>query len=517
MSKKNPLKYHFTQIYGIKSSESDLDFFDANLRYDTTLFIDPFLLKNSPVKSDQVLFDRFGIFFKDAIEKFSKINIEKSLERKIFIRHIDFGEPKQLCLGYTAGSNKGKGPGKEFAKALFNFFVDISLKKIIENESYYPDKRINPAVLGLVSKNIGPDGISDLAISLILDYLISYTQEVCKKYGIKTQTLPTPKFFSFEFMEWVNGKYAELPKNPYTNDSVILVPKRFLRAQDINRDRKITGKLQCLLEMDPDLKIKFADFIQKNVSDITIDEVHVILKENPEVIKDILLRMESENPGQYDFVLDPYKLLAIKKFAELIVKKEKNNIATCQQLLNELKTFLTFFQRKIIYNGHWKDFWEGGKSNLKESSEEAVGRLFHALGLTWFKDYNEVTFCNEVSNGNGFVDFYLIYKECRIVIELKKLSNSQPSGEKKIPAYKHGIMVQLPEYAIQHEAKYAFYLTAQHHKSNKKGEQNHDKRVEEITKLLPDINNFLKDNIENFDSLHYVNIDISPKDSPSKK
>ena len=126
-------------------------------------------------------------------------------------------------------------------------------------------------------------------------------------------------------------------------------------------------------------------------------------------------------------------------------------------------------------------------------------------------------FLNEVSRGDGFVDFFIAYKECNVVIELKKLSNSQPTGKTKEPAYLHGCIKQLPEYAIQHNSKFAVYITIQHQKSIEKGKANHDYRINEIEKTIEQVEKYLKKEIKNFECLHYKNINASPQSPPSKK
>jgi|GEM_PF-1315790 hypothetical protein len=516
----NEFKYHFTQVFDIKIKEKDLDFFDVNLKFDSPLFIDPFLLKNSSNQMEKNLFGRFGLFFKKAIAELRRYDIGNEKEKEYFLDYITFKECKPLYLGFTVESNGGHGPAEHLAENLFNFFIDVSLKKVIEDETLYPSNKLNPMALALVSKNIGPDSISDLSASLILDYLITYTQNICKQYGIGGEiikSLPIPRYFNFDTQEWVEGGYADLPENPYNNQGIILVPKRLLRGYDIYRDRNITSKLQKILEMDPILKLRFADFIDKNVSDIEIEEVHDVLKNNLQLIKKVIEKLEIENPGEYDFVADPHQLLSIKKYSEIFEKLPQKNISDEKVLIDDFLEFLNFFQDYVCHHGGWKNFWIKNGRNLKECKEDAIGRQLFAMGLSWYNRLKNVTFCNEVSVGNGFVDFFIVYNECRIVVELKKLSNSQPTGAQKIPAYLHGCLVQLPEYAIQYKAKFAVYITAQHQASAERGKTNHANRKQEIESKIKDVEKNLEDKIENFETLHYVNIDVSPRATPSKK
>lgn len=507
--------FHFSQIFGLDIPEEDINFFDTNLKYDTPLFIDPFLLKNSQFIDDQKLFERYGEFIKQSLRELQKIDLGDQRQKKFFLRYITFVEPKQLYLGFTAKSNKGSGPGYDFAKSLFNFYIDSSLKKLIESESLYPQNKINPIIFELLADKIGPDGISDMSASLILDYLISYTQNICVENNINTYELPIPRFYNFNKMEWEEGGYRKLPKNPFTGECIILVPKRFLRTSDISRDTNITSKVQQILSIDPNLNIKFADFIDKQVSQIDKEEIRSILKENTGVLEKVLGRLEQDNPGSYDFVNDPFNLLAIKKFYDFY--DGSIQISNCEDLLEDFKKFMQSFQEYILYNGGWKCFWrkkKGSKHYTLKCREEVFGRQLHAMGYSRYRESNDITFCNEVSNGNGFVDFFLVYKKCRIVIEVKLLSNSRPSGDEKIPAYMHGVKYQLPEYAKQHRAKYAFYITGQHYLNKSRDDSG---RIAEIQQVVPSSEAILQNEIENFEKLEYVNINISVQKTPSKK
>jgi hypothetical protein len=72
MRDKSPTKHHVSQLFSLPE-DADLDFFDANLAFDTPVFIDPFLLKNSRVPEEAMLFDRLGVYFRFAYDKSNEI------------------------------------------------------------------------------------------------------------------------------------------------------------------------------------------------------------------------------------------------------------------------------------------------------------------------------------------------------------------------------------------------------------------------------------------------------------
>ena len=113
------------------------------------------------------------------------------------------------------------------------------------------------------------------------------------------------------------------------------------------------------------------------------------------------------------------------------------------------------------------------------------------------------------------MDFSVIHGRCRIAIELKRLSNSSPKGVPPIPSYRHGLERQLPNYAYLHHATHAIYITAQHYTSRYSPKSHDDNRALELQAILPDVEKEMKKSRKEFKSLHYINIDVSPKQPAS--
>ena len=127
---------HFTQAFGLEKRESDLDFFDVNLQYDSRIFIDPFLIRKSAIETERVLFDRFGDFFRYAYDLSLTISTDVDDYNKLKDL-LNIHEPEEIGLGYTESSHRGTGPGPSFAGQLFNFFVNSSAK-IAARHSFPP-------------------------------------------------------------------------------------------------------------------------------------------------------------------------------------------------------------------------------------------------------------------------------------------------------------------------------------------------------------------------------------------
>lgn len=516
MPEHQPL--HISQAFTIKQDEKDLDFFDANLVFDSKLFIDPFLVKLSPIAEEKALFDRFGIFFKNAYDKTIRARPHES-EVERLKKHLSFKEPKEISLGYTVKSNKGSGLASQFATRLINFFLSHTASYILVKDENYPDKKINPNIFTIVSEGLGSDGISDLSACLLMDYLIQYTQEHCKTFGIPLKRLPVQQTFDFSELEWTNGIYADLPENPLRpGEPIIFVPKRFLRAEGSENAK---GKIIGILRDDPHLNDRFSSLLSKKIDELSLQEIVDTIMRDKEV-ETIMQRyiriLESEGVNAYDFDHDALGMMALKKFDHYFDGRfSKKEPANCEELLEHTQALIQEFNQLLSQRDGWREQWIEKDGILYPNKEVVFGRWFRAMGYAYFKHLPDVTFLPEVDSGNGCADFCIIHKDCRIAIEVKKLLNSNLTGPEKIPAYLHGMIKQLPVYSNLMKATYAIYITGQHYKeTSKRNAKNHDNRAKEIEALIPEIQEEMKTANPNFCTLFYVNIDISPKPTASK-
>ncbi len=508
---------HITQAFRLEVAESKLDFFDANLKYDSKLFIDPFLLKRSPIDVEQGLYKRFGIYFREALDR--SLAVQTGGEKNL-INYLTFHEPKEINLGYTKFSNKGSGLAAVFAKSLANFFIGGAATRLVSQTDLYPNEEINPEIFSVFADKVAEDRISDLTANLIMDYLVDYTQTQCKQLGIPIPNiLPVSQTYDFEEKNWTGGQSYYLPENPIRpGEPVIFVPKRFLR-KSVPVKVDIRQKVIGILSRDPILASRFENLISKTLESITVEEIRNILSNNEQILRKYLRLLAEQDRQQYDFLSDPLQLLAIKRYSNFFDRITKASAPTsCEDILSHTHTLIALFKEYFEHRGGWRDVWYYDENKTyRPDIEAAWGRIFLGMGLAYFKSYPAVTFVPEVGTGDGFVDFLVIFENCRIAIEIKKLLNASPTGTPPIPAYIHGLSRQLPEYTILHRAQHAFYITGQHFRETiGKRPRNDDKKANELRALVPIVRNEIITKYPDFKRLYYENIDLSPKSSASK-
>jgi hypothetical protein len=343
-----------------------------------------------------------------------------------------------------------------------------------------------------------------------MDYLIKYTQDQCDIFHIPVKSLPVDHDgFNFLDMEWRGGGYYDLPENPLKpGEPVVLVPKRFLRAPEINADT-IESKVKGILSQDPELVRRFGGFIHKKVSEIDIEDIRRVFLTEDSIFKKYFEILSKNRSTSYDFENDLLKILSIKTYSKYFDSKvfPSESEFSCEDLSRLTLEFITIVKDHFSRTDGWKDAWRERDKRVIPCKEAVFGRIFRGMGNAYFSHLPRVTFESEVDMGNGPVDFKIIYKDCRIVIELKRLLNS---------SYLQGVQEQLPDYAYLSKATRAIYITGQHYTPINHPKNHHDNRIKQIEDSLSEIEDKMKAQNPNFKKLTYINISSAPHPSSSK-
>lgn len=205
----------FSEFFGLKKSQAQLDFIDVNPDRDTRLFIDPYAIE---IRDDELSSDltyHIVSFFEDVLKSLSE-NPDRAVELTGNLR-----EPQETFLGMSKGQPQGRGWGalqsEQLLEALRNSraFQTGLLQDVAESE--------------LFIDGIGPDKISDLTTNLIRGPLIKYTKQQCDLYGVPlTVGIAIAPIWDPDRRIWVS-EYQDLPV--VDGRPVILVPKVIARRR----------------------------------------------------------------------------------------------------------------------------------------------------------------------------------------------------------------------------------------------------------------------------------------------
>lgn len=449
---------YFTDYFNVKGSVLETyGAFNISLITDLPLFIDPFLLFNSRKAKYQKLHLEMIRYLSFLRDKAAAGPVSPGLMRGWF----RFPEVKQTWLGFSAGSNRGRGLGGDFATALHGslhrVFSDFGREKV--TKSSHLEK------LCLIKDGVGRDNISDFTTNLIKAFLCQYTQTFAKAHLRQRdrRTIPVPKvLFNYRTETWETGTFDL----PWANgDYLLLTPKEILTRIDtwINKTDLVDEFAQLPAAITNDqlreqVNNYFAQVLQTSRGkDPTKKDLHQAAVKTifkyPEVI-DVYIRFKEDHGEE-----------AISISSERVAQSEKLYIEQFQQLQ------VTLARESAFYRTPWSTHTEAHKrvKYLKDVIENKGGyRRFYVSGrplereedvhilylLTWFGTPSDVS--REVNDGRGPADFKISKgSRDKTIVEFKLAKNSRLKRnlEKQAEVYKRAS-------SARHAINVIIYFTA---------------------------------------------------------
>ena len=212
----------------------EVDFVVPRLVGDIPLCIDPFLLYKSRDPELRLLHDKLIEHFQegmDTLETGDQAGAEHILT---------FPEVSEVGLGYGSEDTAGSGLGTILRRLLIDTLK--ASPAIMRRGIRHVEE------MQLISPGIGPDRIGDIASNILKEYLIRYTQRQCAIHSIPLLSgVPISHIYDPEERTWHDG-YFDLPINPATKSSVLLVPRRIVRQLPwINYDNFVKTEFRAYL------------------------------------------------------------------------------------------------------------------------------------------------------------------------------------------------------------------------------------------------------------------------------
>ena len=399
----------FSDCFNIQKNGQE-DWFDPILDDDTLLFVDPFLiyLDNSTSfnGSYQKIMEYFGKLFEEAAITPFNVN---SPRFKVLLSKAVFKEPKEACLGYSVGSVAGAGSCSGFAKNIVTAIYD-SINAGINNLNHFEE-------LGIFGTNIQEDRISDITINILKEEFIAYTHAVCYRLNITTEELPC-RIFDSNTSRWGIKKY-KLPRNPFTDGPVILIPRKYLAS--INAINSQDFFDYCWEQYDDNVKDQLNVALKSAVDKKKIIE---IAQKNPNWVSQYLQYKETRNRSDpYDLDNDPSGVYKWHVVTEHFV--ENNPIAIDVVDHNSFISFLDIIANKFqLYIENSDGYLMLIDSSSKPKREKAAQLLLYGL----IKHYCKSIACKyEVKDpGKGVSNFTFSSKyQAEAFLEIKYARNNE--------------------------------------------------------------------------------------------
>lgn len=212
----------FSKYFELNEPYNGFEFFDINVFADTRRFVDPYCIQRDTSILGRQMSKSINTFMYELLQSIRNQQYSDSLRIC-----SQFGETKGTRLGYSLERNDGHGAGDKLSKVFVDslyesFAVTSGTVKYLEESMFVCD-------------GIDKDIISDITISIVKRQLISFTQYVCRQYGIPTKLIDEDiSYYCSESNKWKNGRF-ELP-HVYNNITkiesyIILIPERVVPEQ----------------------------------------------------------------------------------------------------------------------------------------------------------------------------------------------------------------------------------------------------------------------------------------------
>lgn len=406
--------------FQIVPAEAD-DWFDTILDVDTELFLDPFLVfKETTCRWS----DAHALLIKHFNRAFILIaqsgQNQASLSYKKALRLLEFREPKELCLGYTARGTSGSGSGGKLGRLMAQA-IEAAIRRGLTHPSHFEE-------LGVLQEGIGADRISDTACTILKPKLIEYTQEVARRHALP---LAGHELYAASFdsqRQRFERSIVEVPTNPVTNGPLLFVPRRFLRElPQLNKDDWWSHYENEQLRDDLNYEV---------MGNVDKGTIVATARANMDSVRRWTKAKEAAPAHPYDFGRDPKGVVQWEHAAAAFTQANPLAIAPAADASAfdaVIDVVIEQFRLFIEEQRGWSLLWDGAK----DKPESAVQLVFYGIARNYCRA-NNIVLDPETDLGRGPVDFKFSngYRH-RAHLEVKKLHNGK---------FWNGLDLQLPAY-----------------------------------------------------------------------
>ena len=290
MTQEYLVRPRLNDYHGILLSQAKVDFAIPFLDEDIPLYVDPFRLWQSPSYQDNGL----HVLFKNAFNNLGRMYVEGQHTKAVdVLKRIS--ECNEVGLG-NSKTRSGRRIGNGLAKDILSLYETIPAINKYGLE--------HPEIIQLLVNGISKDRISDIVTNMLGSFLIDYTIQECRQYGIPTEKCDV-EYLDVKSME-MKEENCELPINPNTKQVMWLVPKRWLRKSLwLNDDDYLNNYLVSLIEALKRQEIDIVTYNRKNY-DVLMDYIKAKERTADDCKNDPLF-------GQIPVTSAKRKLSAIKK------------------------------------------------------------------------------------------------------------------------------------------------------------------------------------------------------------
>jgi hypothetical protein len=385
---------------------------DPILNSDTRVFIDPLLLSTSgnSVIADTA-FEALKRRYSEIVRLVAASTHQGDPAWREAERRLNLQERPETGLGYGGSGTSGSSRPLSLKRTILSTLKEIT----VLGEK---DPQI-VSLIGLFEEGVGPDTISDLTTNFVLQQLCEITSVFCTQSKVRQ--------IRFDSYGGIN-----LPKNPFRDAPVVLVPRDILRdlplAADWDDVSRVINEIVEIRDRVNELlgPITQATLTQKK--DALRKAVMSSLATFREFFQEILSASDNYDPNE-----DPLNVFAFRGLMNESLDRFSGWIKpptgpSREELERIVLDVIASFRRLVEDNNLWEMLWT---SDGKPKRERASQLLFFAVADIVCKA-NNIDISPETNSGGGPVDFKFSsgYKN-RLVVEIKRSTGTIESGYRR--------------------------------------------------------------------------------------
>lgn len=393
---------------------------DPFLDVDMPLFIDPVLLEksnNQIINTDAI--GRFRRHFEILVRMLSLSKTEGDAPWKAARRQLDLSEPPENGLGYGGTGRSGSSRPIDIRETILR-----TSKEIITLGASDPEMI---SLMGFFEEDVGPDTISDMTTTVILEDLAEITEAFCQANDIPLH--------SFE----ISSKHR-LPKYVAStghSSPLVLVPCDIVRELPIAND---WSDIERVAMENERIRMRVNALIG-NIARPTKSDIKSALRSaalGSPADFDFFLAAVKENVSNYDPNLDALGYYRLKQivangFPDLRQTTSYDLKLGPAEIMRAVRDTIDQFKRHVEAGNLWEELWIGNKPKKERASQ----LIYYAIADAFCKA-NDLDISPEANMGGGPIDFkFSSGYQARVLVEMKRSGGTVVHGyEKQLEFYK---------------------------------------------------------------------------------
>jgi hypothetical protein len=390
------------------------------LDVDVPLFIDPVLLEKSSNKRIATeAIQRFRRHFETLVRLLAMSAAENDAAWKAARRQLDLSEPPENGLGYGGSGRSGSSRPDHIREAILR-----TSKEIVTLGAKDPEMI---SLMGFFEEDVGPDTISDLTTTVILEDLAAITEEFCKAHGVP--------LFSFDISP--NHKLPRFEGSRSRTLPLVLVPTDIVRDLPIAND---WSDIERAAMENARIRDRVNQLLAGLVQPTIAQRKHALRNAALGSPTDFnfFLRAVKENVRHYNPNLDALGYYRLKEiiangFPDLKQASPYDLAVGPTEIMRIVNDTIAMFKRHVESGNLWEELWVNGKPKRERASQ----LIYYAIADAFCKA-NNVDISPETNMGGGPIDFKFSHGyKARVLVEMKRSSGTVIHGyEKQLEFYR---------------------------------------------------------------------------------